>query len=332
MPPPAARASWPRTTRCWRWTSPPTRWASASAGATRSATSASGARSSSACSALPEQAPTPSLDAFLALVDPDDRRRVADELLARPPAGSVQVFEYRITPPGAARRTLMSRAVVRPDASGRPWRYYFVVVDITESRVRDRQLVELAQRLQLATEASGIGTWDRDPRRPACPLGRHHHGPVRPAHRRAHAHAGRIHGHDPPGRPRPCGGRGGGPEGPGRVRVPRLPARRQRALAGHARPCHARRCRARGAPHRHLPGRDRPARGPGRAAGQGTGRTCQCRQDRVPVAHEPRVAHTAQRRARFRAGDDAGHGRAAVRFAAHARRPHPDRRAGTCWR
>ncbi len=111
---------------------------------------------------LPEHAPTPSREQFLAQVVPADRERVARELVAGPPMGAVQVFEYEVGLPDGTRRTLMTRAVVRPDTSGRPWRYYFVAIDITESRARDRQVIQLAQRLQLASEASGVGTWDRD--------------------------------------------------------------------------------------------------------------------------------------------------------------------------
>ena len=115
---------------------------------------------------LPEHGPTPSRDEFLAQVIPADRTRVAREILAGPAVGAVQVFEYDVKLPDGALRTLMTRAVVRPDASGRPWRYYFVAIDMTESRARDRQVVELAQRLQLASEASGIGTWERDMAQP----------------------------------------------------------------------------------------------------------------------------------------------------------------------
>ena len=115
---------------------------------------------------IPEDGPTPSRDDFVALVDPADRARVAAELQLRPAAGSVRAIEYDVVHPSGARRTLMTRAVVRPDAEGRPWRYYFVVIDITDTRARDRRMVELAQRLQLASEASGIGTWDRDVREP----------------------------------------------------------------------------------------------------------------------------------------------------------------------
>jgi len=112
---------------------------------------------------LPEHGPTPRRDQFVALVVEADRERVAMELQARPAIGAVREFEYEVNLPGNTRRTLMTRAVLRPDAEGKPWRYYFVVIDITERRMRDRQMVELAQRLQLATESSGIGTWDRDP-------------------------------------------------------------------------------------------------------------------------------------------------------------------------
>jgi len=115
---------------------------------------------------LPEHGPTPTRDQFIALLVEEDRARVAGEILSRPATGSVRAFEYDLALPGGARRTLMTRAVLRADANGQPWRYYFVVIDVTDSRARERRMVEMAQRLQLASEASGIGTWDRDVREP----------------------------------------------------------------------------------------------------------------------------------------------------------------------
>ena len=69
--------------------------------------------------------------------------------------------------------------------------------------------------------------------------------------------------------------------------------------------------------------RDRPADGPRRTAGARGARGVEPGEDRVPVAHEPRAAHAAERRARLLAAAPARHRRAAVAAAA---RPHPAHR------
>jgi signal transduction histidine kinase len=64
-------------------------------------------------------------------------------------------------------RTLLTRGAVLP-TDGPGSRLYFAVIDITQLRQRGReralQLEQLHQRLQLATEAAGIGTWEWDAR------------------------------------------------------------------------------------------------------------------------------------------------------------------------
>ena len=81
--------------------------------------------------------------------------------------------------------------------------------------------------------------------------------------------------------------------------------------------------RARAAPDRGPARRDRPADGPRRAAGARGAGGVEPGQDRVPVAHEPRAAHAAERRPRLLPAASARHRRAAVAAAA---RPHPAHR------
>ena len=87
------------------------------------------------------------------------------------------------------------------------------------------------------------------------------------------------------------------------------------------------------APHRRRGGGHHrtPAAGGGRA-GARAGRVVQPREERVPVAHEPRAAHAAERDARLRAA-----ARARPAPPAGRRRSGPGWRrsrapAGTCWR
>jgi signal transduction histidine kinase len=56
----------------------------------------------------------------------------------------------------------MTRAVTPSEDEGGSSRSYFAVVDLTDLRRQDRRVADLLERLQLATEASGVGTWERN--------------------------------------------------------------------------------------------------------------------------------------------------------------------------
>jgi PAS domain S-box-containing protein len=109
--------------------------------------------------------PTPSREAFLAAIALEDRDRVASQRSDRPSVGPLEDLEYTLVRPsdGQARRFL-SRAVVIGGAEGRPARRYYAVVDVTESRQREREMAELLERLQFLTQTAGVGTWERDAR------------------------------------------------------------------------------------------------------------------------------------------------------------------------
>ncbi len=112
---------------------------------------------------LPAQASTPTREQFLAIVASADRARVAHDIHRLPVSGELRDFEYSVrrVSDGHERR-VMTRGLVVDDAQGRPWRYFFVVIDLTEARAQDHRLAELLERLRLATEAGGIGTWEWD--------------------------------------------------------------------------------------------------------------------------------------------------------------------------
>ena len=77
--------------------------------------------------------------------------------------GKLSEFEFEVQHGVDGRpRTLMTRAVTPRDEQGRAGRTYFASVDLTDLRRQDRRLKDLLDRLQLATEASGVGTWEQD--------------------------------------------------------------------------------------------------------------------------------------------------------------------------
>jgi signal transduction histidine kinase len=101
---------------------------------------------------LPPDAPTPTRAQMLALVDEADRRAVEHRLGVLPGTGEVLAFEYGVRRADGSRRVLMTRAVARSDSQGRPWRWYFVVIDVTERRQAEMALraKELAERANAA--------------------------------------------------------------------------------------------------------------------------------------------------------------------------------------
>jgi PAS domain S-box-containing protein len=112
---------------------------------------------------LPPAAPTPNRHELLQWIAPESRERVAAHLQREAAIGEVIEYRYDILRVSdGARRTLLTRSVWLADASGAPWRICFATVDITDQLARERQMNEALQRLQLATQALGIGTWERD--------------------------------------------------------------------------------------------------------------------------------------------------------------------------
>ena len=112
---------------------------------------------------LPDDAPTPDRSQLGALISEQDRARVVRELTTPMQPGELREvdFEVRRGKTGGA-RMLTTRATTEHDSQGRPHRTYFAVMDVTELRQNDLRMRQLLSRLQLATEASGVGTWERD--------------------------------------------------------------------------------------------------------------------------------------------------------------------------
>ena len=109
--------------------------------------------------------PTPRPPQLLDLVSERDRARVKRELSTPIGPGQVSEFEFEVKRGfNGQPRTLMTRAVTSHDNPDHPGRTFFALVDLTDLRQQDRREMDLLERLQLATEASGVGTWERDER------------------------------------------------------------------------------------------------------------------------------------------------------------------------
>jgi PAS domain S-box-containing protein len=71
---------------------------------------------------------------WLALIHPEDRPRVAEAAALALSGGPPYDVEYRVTHAGGEVRIIHSRGEVRRDESGRPWRMFGTMQDITELR------------------------------------------------------------------------------------------------------------------------------------------------------------------------------------------------------
>ncbi len=91
---------------------------------------------------LDPQGTAPGFDAFIALVDPEDRQQVI-EAKQRAIAGSTPYqCEYRIHRPSGEVRVVRSQAEVVRDAEGRPLRMVGINADVTERRQDEARLRE----------------------------------------------------------------------------------------------------------------------------------------------------------------------------------------------
>ncbi len=204
-----------------------------------------------------------------------------------------------------------------------------VAMDVTEHHRALDALREASQRAALITRHAGIGTWETDTRRQLRELGCADVPAARPRPCRSAAEARGAGGAGPSRRSAASSRLARGDAGDASVlglRVQGPPARRQLPLARLALGGGARRRRRAGAPGRRQLGRHRKQeRGVGAPAG-GARRARDPGQVAVPLAHEPRAAHAAQRRARLHpAAADRGAQGPSSRPARQAR-PHPRRR------
>jgi PAS domain S-box-containing protein len=113
---------------------------------------------------LPPDASTPNLAEALALFQPHDRERVRHFASEPIPPGELREFNFDVARPDGDLRTLTTRGRTEYDEQGRPQRTYFAIIDNTELLQHERRERELLEHLQLATEATGIGIWERDAR------------------------------------------------------------------------------------------------------------------------------------------------------------------------
>ncbi|CAN5383650.1 hypothetical protein BH10PSE17_BH10PSE17_33730 [soil metagenome] len=93
---------------------------------------------------------------------PSDTAEVESRLAACARTGRPYVFEYRIRRVDGAERWIAARGTLKQNADGTAERILGVNWDVTESRAAQAAASDTAERLRLATSATGIGIWSRD--------------------------------------------------------------------------------------------------------------------------------------------------------------------------
>lgn len=103
-----------------------------------------------------------SYEQFIALIHPDDRRKVRLDPDRLPPVGKFLDWEARITRPDGQVRWISAHAIILTDESGEPVEMIGVNRDITSQKEAALALKVNEERLRLALEANDVGTWDYD--------------------------------------------------------------------------------------------------------------------------------------------------------------------------
>lgn len=104
--------------------------------------------------------PTPT--AWSQRVHPDDRERLKQHSLAGMSSSETMIDEYRVVLPDGTVRWLESRAKYELKAPGEPRRIFGITIDIDDRKRRELDLEQSQATLNLALEASHVGTYRID--------------------------------------------------------------------------------------------------------------------------------------------------------------------------
>jgi diguanylate cyclase (GGDEF)-like protein/PAS domain S-box-containing protein len=108
------------------------------------------------------QSLAPSLDLFLDIVTPDDRKVVMDRIDRSLSKREPYEFDHRVTWPDGSTHVMREQGAVVFDDAGQPRRFIGTTLDITEYRLIECQLRQAHQDLDKAQEIAHIGSWALD--------------------------------------------------------------------------------------------------------------------------------------------------------------------------
>jgi len=103
------------------------------------------------------------VQSFTPAVHPEDRERIRALSLAAIETGGDFSDEYRLVMPDGSIRWVYARGSAYLDADGKPSRNTGVVLDITERKAAEAELLAARADLDLAVHAARMGRWDHNP-------------------------------------------------------------------------------------------------------------------------------------------------------------------------
>jgi len=103
-----------------------------------------------------------SMEELQRLIHPDDRERMMAAWQAAQEQGVPYDLEHRVVTT-AGERWVHVKAEITRDAEGRPLSAIGMTQDITERKQAKAHILDLAERISIATRAAGIGIWEQDP-------------------------------------------------------------------------------------------------------------------------------------------------------------------------
>ena len=104
------------------------------------------------------------LETYTRRIHAEDLPRVTAAIEEAAREGRRFDMEYRIRQPDGSLRWVAARGWVEQDKAGRPVRFPGVLIDITERKRALMALRESDERLRMAIDQTGLGTFDYDPK------------------------------------------------------------------------------------------------------------------------------------------------------------------------
>ncbi|HEX6361731.1 MAG TPA: PAS domain-containing protein, partial [Albitalea sp.] len=103
-----------------------------------------------------------SLDEVRAVIHPEDLPRAIAAATTALTVDHPVDMEARYRRPDGSWRHVQTRRLLRRDAAGEPLEFVGVALDVTDQVEKSRRVNELAQRLEIATHAAGLGIFTRE--------------------------------------------------------------------------------------------------------------------------------------------------------------------------